>query len=519
MNKTAIIIGAGPAGLTAAYELLTKTNIKPIIFEKSGEIGGLSKTVRHKGYKIDIGGHRFYSKSDRVMDWWLNILPLQGSPSKDDKILNRRVELLSENKDIDPDNIDEVMLVRKRLSRIYYKRKLFNYPISLNFTTLIDLGIISVIKILLSYLKVRLFPIKNESSLEDFFINRFGKELYKTFFRDYTEKVWGIPCSEISKEWGEKRVSNLSISRALIDSLKNLFIKDNTLLQKKTETTLIRNFLYPKYGPGQLWEVVANKIVEKGGEIFMHHEVIGVENGEKAINSIIVNDKITGKEKNVKGDFFFSTMPISILIKSMGNEIPEKVVEVVNGLVYRDFLTVGLLLRKLNISNNTKEKTINNIIPDIWLYIQERSVKVGRLQIFNNWSAYMLEDLDKVWIGLEYFCTEGDEIWEKSDNELSKFAIDELSSIDIIDKKEILDSTVIRVKKAYPTYFGSYEQFDEINNFTDQFENLFLIGRNGSFKYDSTDYYMLTAMVSVENIINGIKTKDNIRNVETIGEF
>jgi len=519
MNKTAIIIGAGPAGLTAAYELLTKTNIKPIIFEKSGEIGGLSKTVRHKGYKIDIGGHRFYSKSDRVMDWWLNILPLQGSPSKDDKILNRRVELLSENKDIDPDNIDEVMLVRKRLSRIYYKRKLFNYPISLNFTTLIDLGIISVIKILLSYLKVRLFPIKNESSLEDFFINRFGKELYKTFFRDYTEKVWGIPCSEISKEWGEKRVSNLSISRALIDSLKNLFIKDNTLLQKKTETTLIRNFLYPKYGPGQLWEVVANKIVEKGGEIFMHHEVIGVENGEKAINSIIVNDKITGKEKNVKGDFFFSTMPISILIKSMGNEIPEKVVEVVNGLVYRDFLTVGLLLRKLNISNNTKEKTINNIIPDIWLYIQERSVKVGRLQIFNNWSPYMLEDLDKVWIGLEYFCTEGDEIWEKSDNELSKFAIDELSSIDIIDKKEILDSTVIRVKKAYPTYFGSYEQFDEINNFTDQFENLFLIGRNGSFKYDSTDYYMLTAMVSVENIINGIKTKDNIRNVETIGEF
>jgi len=519
MNKTAIIIGAGPAGLTAAYELLTKTNIKPIIFEKSGEIGGLSNTVRHKGYKIDIGGHRFYSKSDRVMDWWLNILPLQGSPSKDDKILNRRVELLSENKDIDPDNIDEVMLVRKRLSRIYYKRKLFNYPISLNFTTLIDLGIISVIKILLSYLKVRLFPIKNESSLEDFFINRFGKELYKTFFRDYTEKVWGIPCSEISKEWGEKRVSNLSISRALIDSLKNLFIKDNTLLQKKTETTLIRNFLYPKYGPGQLWEVVANKIVEKGGEIFMHHEVIGVENGEKAINSIIVNDKITGKEKNVKGDFFFSTMPISILIKSMGNEIPEKVVEVVNGLVYRDFLTVGLLLRKLNISNNTKEKTINNIIPDIWLYIQERSVKVGRLQIFNNWSPYMLEDLDKVWIGLEYFCTEGDEIWEKSDNELSKFAIDELSSIDIIDKKEILDSTVIRVKKAYPTYFGSYEQFDEINNFTDQFENLFLIGRNGSFKYDSTDYYMLTAMVSVENIINGIKTKDNIRNVETIGEF
>lgn len=519
MSKTAIIIGAGPAGLTAAYELVTKTNIKPIVFEMSGEIGGLAKTVHYKGYKIDIGGHRFYSKSDRIMDWWLNILPLQGAPSKDDKILKREVELLSRDKNIDPEIIDEVMLVRKRLSRIYFKGKFFNYPISLNFSTLIDLGIISVIRIIFSYIKIRLFPIKKETSLEDFFINRFGKELYQTFFRDYTEKVWGVPCTEIYPEWGEKRVSNLSITRALIDSVKNLFLKDNTLAQKKTETTLIRNFLYPKYGPGQLWEVVAKKIVEKGGEIFMHHKVVGVENDKNIFESVLVKDEKLGIEKTYKGDYFFSTMPISILIQSLGNEVPKQVMDVVNGLIYRDFITVGLLLNKLKVENETREKTINNIIPDIWIYIQERSVKLGRLQIFNNWSPYLLDDLDKVWIGLEYFCTEGDALWRKSDNEFAQFAIDELASINLIDKNEVIDSTVIRVKKAYPTYFGSYNKFNLIREFTDKFENLFLIGRNGSFKYDSSDYYMLTAIKAVENIINNIKSKDNIWNVESDGEF
>ena len=269
MGKKAIIIGAGPAGLTAAYELATKTNIKPIVYEMSGDIGGLSKTVTYKNYKLDLGGHRFYSKSDKIMDWWLNILPLQGAPSKDDILLEREVELLSKKKEIDPEIIDNVMLVRKRLSRIYFKGKFFNYPISLNFSTLNDLGIISVFKIIFSYIKIRLFPIKKEKSLEDFFINRFGNELYQTFFKDYTEKVWGVPCTEIYPEWGEKRVSNLSITKALIDSIKNLFLKDNTISQKKTETTLIRNFLYPKYGPGQLWEVVAKKIEEKGGKVLL----------------------------------------------------------------------------------------------------------------------------------------------------------------------------------------------------------------------------------------------------------
>jgi len=519
MSKIAIIIGAGPAGLTAAYELVTKTNIKPIVFEMSGDIGGLSKTVNYKGYKLDLGGHRFYSKSDRIMDWWLNILPLQGAPSKDDKLLKREMELLSENKEIDPDVIDDVMLVRKRLSRIYFKGKFFNYPISLNISTLIDLGIISVFRIIFSYIKIRLFPIKTELSLEDFFINRFGNELYQTFFRDYTEKVWGVPCTEIYPEWGEKRVSNLSITKALIDSVKNLFLKDNTIAQKETETTLIRNFLYPKYGPGQLWEVVAKKIEEKGGEILLYHKVVGVENVKNIFKSVqVINEKL-GTEKTIKGDYFFSTMPISKLMQSLGNKVPNKVMDVVNGLVYRDFITVGLLLNKLNVKNETREKTINNIIPDIWIYIQERSVKLGRLQIYNNWSPYLLDDLDKVWIGLEYFCTEGDSLWRKSDKEFAQFAIDELASINLIDKKEVIDSTVIKVKKAYPTYFGSYNHFNLIREYTDKIENLFLIGRNGSFKYDSSDYYMLTAIKAVENVINNIKSKDNIWNVVTDGEF
>ena len=518
-QQTAIIIGAGPAGLTAAYELVEKTNIKPIIYEMTEDIGGISKTVYYKGNRIDLGGHRFYSKSDRIMDWWLNILPLQSAPSKDDKILGRKMELLSETNDADPEIKDEVMLVRKRLSRIFFMNKFFDYPVSLNLTTLTNLGIKSVFKILFSYLKIRLFPIKKETSLEDFFINRFGKELYLTFFKDYTEKVWGVPCTDIYPEWGEKRVKNLSITRATIDAIKNMFNKDNTIAQKDTETTLIRNFLYPKFGPGQLWEEVAKKIVEKGGEIHMNHKVIGMDNKDENIVSAKIKDEKTGAVETVKGDYFFSTMPITELIHSINNGVPEKVEEVAKGLVYRDFITVGLLLNKLKIKNESKEKTVNNIIPDIWIYIQERSVKVGRLQIFNNWSPYLIEDLDKVWIGLEYFCTEGDELWSKKDEEFSKFAIDELDSINIIDKNEVLDSTVIRMKKSYPTYFGSYDQFHVIQEYTDTFENLFLIGRNGSFKYDSSDYYMLTAIVAVENIINNIKTKDNIWNVETVGEF
>src|SRR4030042_4916888 len=251
-KKTSIIIGAGPAGLTAAYELLDKTDIKPVIYEMSGDIGGISKTINYKGNRIDIGGHRFFSKSGRVMRWWQNILPLQGAPSKDDIILERDIPLAQRGPD--PRKIDRVMLVRSRLSRIFFLRRFFNYPISLNFNTFLNLGLVRVVKIFLSYVKIRLFPIKNEKSLEDFFINRFGKELYFTFFSDYTEKVWGVPCSKIKPEWGAQRIKGLSITKAILHAMQSIRSKNSSITQKNIETSLIEQFMYPKFGPGQLWE-------------------------------------------------------------------------------------------------------------------------------------------------------------------------------------------------------------------------------------------------------------------------
>ena len=478
-QKTAIIIGAGPAGLTAAYELLNRTDIKPIIYEMTEDIGGISKTINYKGNRIDIGGHRFFSKSDRVMHMWKNILPSQ-------------------------------MLTRTRLSRIFFLRKLFDYPVSLNLNTFSNLGFMRIIKIGLSYVKIRLSPIKKEGSLEDFFINRFGKELYLTFFKDYTEKVWGIPCNKIRPEWGRQRIKGLSISKALLHAVKK---------QKNTETSLIGQFMYPKLGPGQMWEQVARIIKEKGGEIYLKHKVIGLKHHDNEMVEAVVKDEITSELITKTADYFFSTMPVKELIQSLQNGVPREVRHVANGLIYRDFITVGLLLRKLKIKNETGIKTINNIVPDNWIYIQERDVKLGRLQIFNNWSPYMVKDKNTVWIGLEYFCNEGDELWNQTDESFAKFAIDELAKIDIIEKEDVLDKVVIRMPKTYPAYFGTYDQFHVIRDFTDKFENLFLIGRNGMHRYNNQDHSMLTAMTAVENIINNIKSKHNIWAVNTEDEY
>ncbi|MBC8415842.1 MAG: NAD(P)/FAD-dependent oxidoreductase [Candidatus Cloacimonetes bacterium] len=517
--KTAIIIGAGPAGLTAAYELLQKTDIVPFVFEASGDIGGISKTINYKGNRIDLGGHRFFSKSERVMKWWQNILPLQGAPSKDDLLLDRNIPLSKETNAPNPQKQDEVMLVRSRLSRIFFLRRFFDYPISLNLKTLQNLGIFRIIRIAWSYLTIRLFPIKKEKNLEDFFTNRFGKELYLTFFKDYTEKVWGVPCSNIKPEWGAQRIKGLSITKAIIHALKNIFSKDESLDQKKTQTSLIEQFLYPKYGPGQLWEKVAELISEKGGEVNLNQKVIGIEIDENRITGVTIRNEKTGNEFKMKGDYFFSCMPVKELIEEMDKNVPKEVRKISEGLIYRDFVTVGLLLKKMKIKNETKLKTMNNIVPDNWIYIQERDVKVGRLQIFNNWSPYMVKDDSNVWIGLEYFCNEGDELWSMADKDLAEFAIDEFCKIDLIEKEDVLDSVVIRMPKTYPAYFGSYDKFYKIREFTDKFENLFLIGRNGMHRYNNQDHSMLTAMMAVENIVNNIKTKDNIWEVNTEKDY
>ena len=525
-QKIAIIVGAGPAGLTAAYELLDKTDIKPVIYEKTNDIGGISKTVNYKGNRIDIGGHRFFSKSERIIEWWINILPLQGAPAKDDIEIGREIPISKESlkRDIgslktkkypapDPEKVDEVMLNRSRLSRIFFLRKFFNYPVSLNYNTFSNLGIKRTVKIGLSYIKTSFSQINPEESLEDFFINRFGVELYRTFFKDYTEKVWGVECSQITADWGSQRIKGLSITNAILHAFKRRFTSDSSISQKNVSTSLIGQFMYPKYGPGQLWEEVAKLIKEKGGEIHHKMSVVGVESNENGLVAIKVIEESTGELKRIEGNYFLSTMPIKDLINSFEEDLPLDVSEVAHGLMYRDFITVGLLLNELKIKNETKHSTVNDLVPDNWIYVQERDVKIGRLQIFNNWSPYLVKDDSKVWIGLEYFCNEGDDMWNMSDKNFIDFAIEELQKIDIINTEEVIDSVIIRVEKTYPAYFGTYNRFETIKNFTDSFENLFLIGRNGMHRYNNMDHSMLTAMTAVENIKNGVKSKENIWNI------
>ncbi len=518
-QKTAIIIGAGPAGLTAAYEFLKNSDVKPVIYEATDEIGGISKTVNYKGNRIDIGGHRFFSKSDKVMNWWRDIFPIQGAPSCDDIELGRKIPLSTEPNAPDPEQTDKTFLIRKRISRILFLRKFFDYPISLNGKTIGNLWLWKMLKMGISYFKSVIFPLRDEKSLEDFFINRFGKELYETFFKDYTEKVWGVPCDKIPAEWGAQRIKGLSVTKALLDAVKNLGSKeDDSIDQKNTETSLIKQFLYPKHGPGQLWEEVAAQVLEMGGEIHMNSDVKGLKFSDgKIVGVEIVND--AGEKQSATADYYVSTMPVKDLIQAFDNDVPDDVKKTASELMYRDFMTVGLLLNRLEAKNDTAEKTINGIVPDNWIYVQERDVKVGRIQVFNNWSPYMVKDKSKAWIGLEYFCYEGDELWNMEDGDLIEFAKDEMAKINFIKKEDVVDGVVIRVPKTYPAYFGSYENFDVVKNFVNKIDNLFLIGRNGMHKYNNMDHSMLSAMVVVENIKNGVTSKDNIWTVNTESSY
>lgn len=525
MPKTVLIIGGGPAGLTAAYECLEYPDLLPIIIERDTLLGGISRTIEYKGNRIDIGGHRFFSKSDTVMNWWRAMLPLQGAPSKDDLLLKIDYQKKSRELSLDPagpnpETDDRVMLVRSRLSRIYYLKKFFSYPIGLSLETLGNLGLIRVIKIGISYIWVQLFPRKPEISLEDFFINRFGRELYLTFFKDYTEKVWGVPCSAIKAEWGAQRIKGLSITKAILHAIESFLPKRHDVDQKNVETSLIEHFLYPKYGPGQMWETVGKEVLKRGGKILMHQEVVSLTLEEQKITRLIVRDHTTGKEESLVGDYILSTMPMKDLVSRMIGPVPSAVREVSEKLLYRDFITVGLLMKKLALPNKTAQKTVNNIVPDTWIYIQEPDVKVGRLQIFNNWSPYMVKDPNTVWIGLEYFVNEGDELWTLSDQAMQALGIKELAHIGIIHAEDVLDSTVIRMQKTYPSYTGyGYDHFDELRQFLDTISNLFLIGRNGMHRYNNQDHSMLTAMEAIKNITNGVTTKDNIWNVNAEQEY
>lgn len=514
MAKKAIIIGAGPAGLTAAYELLTRTDIEPVILEENDFVGGISATLDYKHNKIDMGGHRFFSKSERVMDWWLSILPLQGKPSKDDILLGREVELSTAADAPDPEKTDKVMLKRHRLSRIYYLKTFFSYPVSLNMDTIKGLGLRRMFKIGCSYLKALAFPIKDEKSLQDFMINRFGRELYLTFFKDYTEKLWGIDCSKISAEWGAQRIKGISILKVLKQMAKNISGNKGGAV----ETSFIDSFFYPKFGPGHMWQNVAREVEEKGGKILCKHKVIRVVKKNGRIASVeALDDK--GKLRVFEGDIFISTMPVKDLIASM-TDVPAKIKKIADGLMYRDFRTVGILLNKLKLKNTTRFKTVNNIVPDTWIYIQERDVKLGRLQIFNNWSPYMVNDFENtVWIGLEYFCNEQDKIWTDDDDTFIKFAIEEASQIGIFDKADVLDAYTHRVKKAYPAYFGTYDKFGDIKDYVNTIDNLYLVGRNGMHRYNNMDHSTLAAMKTVDFILGECNDREEIWSVNTEADY
>ncbi len=514
-EKAAVIIGAGPAGLTAALEFVRRSDIKPIVLEASQEIGGISRTIRHNGNRMDIGGHRFFSKSDRVMDWWTELMPIAGDK---DGAGEHAVRYQNKERTVAAGasaDDDLVMLVRPRKSRIYFLRNFFNYPLALDAATLRLLGPVRTFKIGMGYLRAKLFPRKPEKTLEDFLINRFGIELYLTFFKSYTEKVWGVPCNEISAEWGAQRIKGLSLRTAILHFLKKTFSrrKPGNVLQKDTETSLIEKFLYPKYGPGQLWEHVADLVTEKGGEVYLSWRVIGLKTDGNRVTAVdAVN--ASGEKKVIAADYVFSTMPVRELIRALDCEVPANVREVSDGLMYRDFVTVGLLADKLAVTEPDGGR-----LKDTWIYIQEPDVLVGRLQIFNNWSPYMVADPEKVWIGLEYFCYDTDPLWKMPNEEIAKFATGEVEKIGILKAADVRDWHVVRVPKTYPAYFGTYDRFDEIVEFVSRFENLYLVGRNGMHKYNNQDHSMLTAMTSVDNILAGVGDKAGIWQINTEQDY
>ena len=515
---TAVIIGAGPAGLTAALELLRRTGIKPLVLEKSAYMGGISRTVAYKGNRIDIGGHRFFSKSDRVMDWWTSLLPVEQTSEANQRLVYQNQERAFAAKVVagengpppNPEFDDLVMLVRPRKSRIFYLRKLFDYPLKLDLATLRNLGAVRTIKAGFSYVASSLRPIRPEKTLEDFLINRFGRHLYETFFKSYTEKVWGVPCDQISAEWGAQRIKGLSLRKALMHHFKKLMGGQSTEIgQKNTETSLIEKFLYPKLGPGQLWEEVASRVRADGGEILTGWTVCRIHAAEDRVTGVTARSD-AGEQVFFPAQYVFSTMPVKELIQGFDAPTPAEVSEVSDGLMYRDFITVGLLLNRLKIREQGE-----GLLKDNWIYIQEPDVLVGRMQIFNNWSPYMVCDPNKAWIGLEYFCNDTDELWHKSDRDMIALAVDEVEKMGIVARADVLDATVIRMEKTYPAYFGTYDRFQVVRDFVDRYHNLFLVGRNGMHKYNNQDHSMLTAMTAVDNIVEGRRDKANIWAVNT----
>ncbi len=511
--KKALIIGAGPAGLTAAYELLTKSkDIEVVVFEESDCFGGISKTVNYKGNRMDMGGHRFFSKIPEVNAWWDHMLPMQGHPTYDDIILHRPMPVAEGGPD--PEKEDRVMLTRHRVSRILFDTKFYDYPISLKPETFKNFGLLTTLKVGFSYLG-SMFHKLPEDNLENFYINCFGRKLYSMFFEYYTENLWGRHPSEIDASWGAQRTKGLSIMGILKDFFGKLFKVKN----RKVNTSLIEEFKYPKLGPGQLWDVTAAEVEKLGGTIIKNAKVTRVHKNANNVLTSLTYEK-DGQEFTMEGDYFISSMPVRDLVGGM-NDVPADAARIAAGLPYRDYMTLGVLVPKINLVNKTNIRTVNNIVPDCWVYVQDRNVKLGRFQIYNNWSPYMIKDLEHtVWIGLEYFVNEGDEYWNMTEEEFAKIGVSEMIKLGLIDSPDVvLDVHMEKVKKAYPAYFDTYDEIDRLIDYLSSIENLYCVGRNGQHRYNNIDHSMVTSFEAVKNILTGSKDKKNIWSVNTEQEY
>jgi protoporphyrinogen oxidase len=452
-NRKVVVIGGGPAGLTASYQL-SKAGVESMVLEKDQTVGGLSKTVNYKDYHFDIGGHRFFTKIDEVDQMWQEVL-------------------------------GDDFLERKRLSRIYYDKKFFYYPLR-PFNALLGLGLWNSLLILGSYLSSRMTPSKQEETFEQWVSNRFGKRLYHIFFKTYTEKVWGIPCNEIRAEWAAQRIKGLSLITAIKDSLMKP--QNNSHDKQTVIKTLVDQYHYPKLGPGMMWRAVAKKIQNNGSEVCLDTEVTGIICSEDKVEAVEV--KLNGQLERILGTDFISSMPIRELVQEIKPSVPKEILDAANNLKYRDFLTVALIIYK------------EDIFPDNWIYIHDPEVKVGRIQNFKSWSPFMVPDQEKTCLGLEYFCFENDSLWRMPDRELIDLGVREMESLGFANQKDVIDGTVVRMPKAYPVYDSKYkDSLAIIRDYLDRFDNLHLIGRNGQHKYNNQDHSMLTAMMAAENVL------------------
>jgi protoporphyrinogen oxidase len=463
MKTNVAIIGAGPAGLTAAY-LLSKNNVPVTVLEADPVyVGGISRTATYKGFHFDIGGHRFFSKSKAVEDFWTEILP-------DD------------------------MLVRPRSSRIYYNGKFFAYPLRA-FEALIKLGIVRSTLCLLSYFKAKLFPVKNPKNFEDWVSNQFGKRLFNTFFKTYTEKVWGMSCKDISADWAAQRIKGLSLGSAIKNALiPQRYNGDRSHVIK----TLINSFRYPRRGPGMMWEACAEKTTAMGGKVEMGCKVVGLDYDAASETWTVSFKDPQGQIQKLEAEHVISSAPMRELVRGIQPAVSEAAKAAADSLKYRDFLTVMLIVKN------------RDAFHDNWIYIHDPNVKVGRIQNFRSWSPEMVPDDDKACYGLEYFCFEHDGVWDAKDEDLIKQAERELLQIGLAKSGDVLDGTVVRQKKAYPVYDDDYATHVETiaEELDSRYPNLHLVGRNGMHKYNNQDHAMMTAMLCVENILADTKLYD-----------